>query len=203
MGVGCVICTEEFSAWQHSDKMSVVIKSCGHVFHDSCIKLWLKNSRTCPVCRQTTYDSPSYIGRVHLQRLSLDNTAVNNLLDESVEQKKKLEELEQKLKEKDAKLKTKDAELKKKENENKELNGKLHGICEYLNKISDGVKSIKCILHNPPVVEIKDDDHPITSSRAVINPRPSIIRSNRAPIPSSTAVSSRCEYYWNFNYLLR
>jgi hypothetical protein len=184
MGVGCVICTEEFSAWQQSDKVSVVIKSCGHVFHDSCIRLWLKNSKTCPVCRQTTFDSPSYIGRIHLQRLSLDNTSVNNILDESIELKKKLEEMEQK-------LKKKDAELKKKQNENKELDVKLLKICDFVNKISEGVKSIKNTLENP-IVEINDDDeHPVTSSRGIINPRPSIIRSNRATVPSSTVVSTR------------
>ncbi|KAK1274368.1 RING-H2 finger protein ATL32 [Acorus gramineus] len=25
--------------------------SCGHMFHENCIKTWLKRNRTCPMCR--------------------------------------------------------------------------------------------------------------------------------------------------------
>ena len=107
MVIGCVICTEEFHT--SCDNGQVIgIKKCGHVFHDACLKMWLKKSRTCPICRTVTFDSTEYIGRLHLQRLSLDNPnpTVNNLLDETIELKKKLEE-------KDDKLKKMDDELKK------------------------------------------------------------------------------------------
>ncbi|XP_070509344.1 uncharacterized protein [Chironomus tepperi] len=183
MGVGCVICTEEFSAWQVSDKVSVVIKGCGHVFHDCCLKLWLKNSRTCPVCRQATFDSPNYISRVHLQRLSLDNTSVNSILDESLEQKKKLEELE-------LKLKKKEAELQKKEIQIKELNKLFADLSEHANKVTESVKGLTGRLHNR-VEEIKDEDNPVTSSRETIQPRPSITRTVRVPIPTISAAPPR------------
>ena len=39
----CPICYEEF------DKGSLL--SCGHVFHENCIQLWLQKKKKCPVCR--------------------------------------------------------------------------------------------------------------------------------------------------------
>lgn len=42
----CLICLEE-------QKMgTVAVKlGCGHIYHEECLKLWLKKSCTCPVCR--------------------------------------------------------------------------------------------------------------------------------------------------------
>ncbi|XP_037898631.1 E3 ubiquitin-protein ligase TRAIP-like, partial [Glossina fuscipes] len=42
----CVICTENFEA---SD--TIYNTSCGHVFHENCIKHWRGRSTECPVCR--------------------------------------------------------------------------------------------------------------------------------------------------------
>jgi Ring finger domain len=47
----CCICMEVFSAPD-----IVVETNCGHVFHQSCCREWLRQSRTCPVCRD---DIPS------------------------------------------------------------------------------------------------------------------------------------------------
>lgn len=129
-----------------------------------------------------------------MQRLSLDNTSVNNILDESIEQKKKLEELE-------LKLKKKELELKIRESQYLELQGKLNEVCGTLKKIDEDLKSS---LHNP-IVEINDDDDdiPVTTSReAIIQPRPAITRTVRVPISGTlttrttrpVVATSRSEY---------
>ena len=43
----CSICLDEY---QTDERIGVL--SCGHSFHSSCIKEWLKRSKTCPLCRQ-------------------------------------------------------------------------------------------------------------------------------------------------------
>lgn len=40
----CVICYEELGLYTDS-------LSCGHVFHESCIKSWLERCAQCPICR--------------------------------------------------------------------------------------------------------------------------------------------------------
>ncbi|KAK6133688.1 hypothetical protein DH2020_032598 [Rehmannia glutinosa] len=42
----CVVCMEEFSG-----ECEVVSMPCEHVFHEDCIKKWLRTSHYCPVCR--------------------------------------------------------------------------------------------------------------------------------------------------------
>ena len=43
----CVICFDKVET--DGDKL---VLQCGHAFHQSCIRTWLKTSLTCPVCRQ-------------------------------------------------------------------------------------------------------------------------------------------------------
>ena len=42
----CVICYETF---KNGD--SIISLPCIHIFHDDCIKSWLKKSKTCPICK--------------------------------------------------------------------------------------------------------------------------------------------------------
>ena len=42
----CTICLENF---QKLDK--VINLNCLHMFHDNCIKTWLKNNNYCPICK--------------------------------------------------------------------------------------------------------------------------------------------------------
>jgi len=42
----CSICLDNFSAEQ-----AVAIQGCGHEFHASCLRTWLKVNPTCPLCR--------------------------------------------------------------------------------------------------------------------------------------------------------
>ena len=46
----CVICSEEFQ-----DNNLVIYLSCDsrHVFHENCIKNWVKINAICPICRHS------------------------------------------------------------------------------------------------------------------------------------------------------
>jgi Ring finger domain len=52
----CCICMEDFD--EHDD---VVETYCGHVFHKQCCREWLRQARSCPVCRT---DIPSTMGEM-------------------------------------------------------------------------------------------------------------------------------------------
>lgn len=43
----CPICLEKYKK-----KDKVVDLNCGHIFHKSCIKLWIKKNNSCPHCRR-------------------------------------------------------------------------------------------------------------------------------------------------------
>jgi hypothetical protein len=43
----CSICLEEFTRGE-----SVCELPCKHIFHDACVREWLKREPTCPVCRK-------------------------------------------------------------------------------------------------------------------------------------------------------
>lgn len=42
----CSICLEKFK-----EKEKKIILKCSHEFHKKCIKKWLNNNNTCPLCR--------------------------------------------------------------------------------------------------------------------------------------------------------
>ncbi|KAL0091937.1 hypothetical protein J3Q64DRAFT_1875620 [Phycomyces blakesleeanus] len=46
--VDCAVCKEEFDI-----KERVIELPCAHIFHNECIKPWLKMNGTCPVCRHS------------------------------------------------------------------------------------------------------------------------------------------------------
>ncbi|KAJ8320613.1 hypothetical protein KUTeg_002200 [Tegillarca granosa] len=48
MRVQCCICSDLF---ENDPTISISALQCGHVFHENCINQWLKNSNTCPSCR--------------------------------------------------------------------------------------------------------------------------------------------------------
>jgi hypothetical protein len=48
----CPICFEEYHNEQNNLNLNnVVITECGHLFHKTCIKEWIKEKPNCPVCR--------------------------------------------------------------------------------------------------------------------------------------------------------
>lgn len=44
--INCTICLEILECME-----SVIKLPCKHLFHENCLKEWLSNSKTCPVCR--------------------------------------------------------------------------------------------------------------------------------------------------------
>ncbi|KAF9675052.1 hypothetical protein SADUNF_Sadunf10G0191400 [Salix dunnii] len=44
---GCVICLEDFQLGEDCQAMSM----CKHVFHSGCLKEWLVQNQSCPLCR--------------------------------------------------------------------------------------------------------------------------------------------------------
>ena len=48
-GDKCVICFEVLLAVHHLQL------ECGHVFHDKCIRRWLREKSTCPTCRDHVF----------------------------------------------------------------------------------------------------------------------------------------------------
>jgi len=65
----CCICMEEFSPSE-----SVVKTACNHVFHKSCCREWLRQARTCPVCRA---DIPSTIENLQEEEEDFGTGAVS------------------------------------------------------------------------------------------------------------------------------
>ena len=50
----CAVCLCEYERDEE-----VVVLPCKHIFHETCIKPWLKDHRTCPTCRKDVTDSSS------------------------------------------------------------------------------------------------------------------------------------------------
>jgi len=46
----CTICYEDILSSEFADK-SIKCKKCRKYFHSECIKIWIKRSKTCPLCR--------------------------------------------------------------------------------------------------------------------------------------------------------
>ena len=42
----CTVCTDNIELSQKG-----MFMPCGHIFHPDCLKPWLENNNTCPVCR--------------------------------------------------------------------------------------------------------------------------------------------------------
>ena len=43
----CMICLEQFTEQENITKMS-----CNHLYHTSCIRIWVKQKLCCPICSQ-------------------------------------------------------------------------------------------------------------------------------------------------------
>ncbi|KAG5675863.1 hypothetical protein PVAND_005731 [Polypedilum vanderplanki] len=132
----CIICTENLN---NSDtNYPVNIKACGHCFHSQCLKTWLQKSLTCPICRTPTVDIPSYVGKLHFQRVSTDlnsSSILSQLYENNDKYKKDLDEARQQMTKTVNEWKSKEEIYKKNEDEwkTKESNYK-KSIAELLEK---------------------------------------------------------------------
>lgn len=52
----CSICWLDY---KHGDALMEFTCSAGHIFHVSCLSMWLEKSLTCPLCRTSIYDGSS------------------------------------------------------------------------------------------------------------------------------------------------
>lgn len=48
----CVVCQTDFE-----QRQNIRALPCNHVFHAKCVDKWLKNNRTCPICRNDVAES--------------------------------------------------------------------------------------------------------------------------------------------------
>jgi len=65
----CTICLEQLHIGEFATRIP-----CGHLFHEDCIKLWLKSSNQCPVCRyELATDNKEYeeLRRCRMQQRKL------------------------------------------------------------------------------------------------------------------------------------
>lgn len=64
----------------------IIVTYCGHVFHNNCIRNWLKTSRTCATCRQ-----PSNTGSlIKIYFENSDDSRVHDLHNELITANSKL-----------------------------------------------------------------------------------------------------------------
>lgn len=56
----CSICYSEYNSEDHENK--AISLKCKHIFHDKCIKTWLENNGTCPLCRHNIFECKSCNG---------------------------------------------------------------------------------------------------------------------------------------------
>lgn len=65
----CIICVEPLAI----DQIAVKLPSCGHLFHENCALMWLKQHNSCPYCRQELPTDDSDYERERLQRERTSN----------------------------------------------------------------------------------------------------------------------------------
>ncbi|KAH7424834.1 hypothetical protein KP509_11G027200 [Ceratopteris richardii] len=53
----CAICLGEYK----DEEVLKIIPYCGHIFHISCIDMWLHEHRSCPICRAPLRSSPNWL----------------------------------------------------------------------------------------------------------------------------------------------
>ncbi|GBN07408.1 hypothetical protein AVEN_8009-1 [Araneus ventricosus] len=146
MQSGCVICYDSFDASsdakykKNDDEVRIVSTKCGHVFHNICIKKWLKRSYTCPECRR-------YVRKESLTKLFI-NFCIDNKSDNNAEES--LDALKKQLCGKDLECVEKD----------KKIIGLQIDCAVYERKIEDKDNKIEelqtCFAHSELQILVKD-----------------------------------------------
>ncbi|OIV96570.1 hypothetical protein TanjilG_28427 [Lupinus angustifolius] len=87
--LACAVCLDEF---KDSDTLRL-IPTCSHVFHPSCIDVWLESHSTCPVCRanlvpkseDASFVTIEFPNNQEQQQQRQLNDAVGDVVDDDVE----------------------------------------------------------------------------------------------------------------------
>lgn len=101
MKVECCICFEEFKLNNRDNRITSL--KCGHLFHRNCIELWIKNSHSCPNCRDHAslrHFRDIFVTNAENRRASdiFNSTIVNNfreVQDDLLREQESLEQLNQ------------------------------------------------------------------------------------------------------------
>ncbi|EYU23121.1 hypothetical protein MIMGU_mgv1a021172mg, partial [Erythranthe guttata] len=51
IGEICVVCQDELCQLQQNETVIAALDFCGHEYHFDCIKQWLQQKNTCPLCK--------------------------------------------------------------------------------------------------------------------------------------------------------
>lgn len=65
----CSICLNKYGKKFHLEKDSPTMLPCRHIFGSDCLKLWLKDHESCPLCRRTVFLRPVASGHLNNPRL--------------------------------------------------------------------------------------------------------------------------------------
>ncbi|KAL7104705.1 hypothetical protein ACP275_07G000800 [Erythranthe tilingii] len=57
----CCVCLGEFEVKEEL----LQVGTCNHIFHIDCIRHWLHNNSTCPLCRSPVFLSPNFTSKSH------------------------------------------------------------------------------------------------------------------------------------------
>lgn len=71
----CCICMEDFRTGRHNADDAIVITDCGHILHKNCTSVWLRQARTCPVCRTDIPNAQAE--RLRAQQVELGQSDAN------------------------------------------------------------------------------------------------------------------------------
>ena len=71
----CSICLSEFKVGEVIATSSLTSGGCSHVFHEECIKGWLRRENTCPLCKQV-FASQSLEGVHDTQTMQDETTSI-------------------------------------------------------------------------------------------------------------------------------
>jgi len=89
-GSECVFCLVDMKVGDLA-----VVLGCGHYFHLACLKSWITNDPTCPVCKQPAFQSSRYARRkqasrdAHARKVARMREHVRQIEEEERKQKRK------------------------------------------------------------------------------------------------------------------
>ncbi|KAL8047439.1 hypothetical protein ABFX02_07G000700 [Erythranthe guttata] len=72
----CCVCLGEFEVKEEL----LQVGTCNHIFHIDCIRHWLHNNSTCPLCRSPVFLSPNFFTSKSQHHLSPNSNLLHHTL---------------------------------------------------------------------------------------------------------------------------